>query len=68
MRTTIVIDDELLKAAEEATGLRTRSAVVEKGLKLLVKMDREIEGLNPLWEAIATEGEVRLVRKGQQPD
>lgn len=67
MRTAIVIDDELLRAAQEATGLR-RSAVVRKGLELLAKMDRKMNGLNPLWEPIDTEGEVRLVRKGQQPD
>ena len=68
MRTNIVIDDDLLAAAHEATGLKTKKAVVERGLQLLVKTGRETEALSPLWEAIDTGGEIRLVRKGGQPD
>jgi Arc/MetJ family transcription regulator len=36
MRTNIVIDDGLMRAAMRATGLETKKAVVEAGLKLLL--------------------------------
>lgn len=35
MRTNIVIDPRLMKAAQSATGLPTKKKVVEEGLKLL---------------------------------
>jgi len=37
MRTNIVIDDELMEQALKATGLPTKRAVVEEGLRLLVR-------------------------------
>ncbi len=36
MRTNIEIDDELMKQALEKTGLKTKKAVVEEGLKRLI--------------------------------
>lgn len=41
MRTNIDIDDELLAAAQRATGARTKKATVEAGLELLVRMARQ---------------------------
>ena len=38
MRTNIVIDDELMARALKVTGLKTKRAVVESGLRLLVKL------------------------------
>lgn len=38
MRTNIVLDDQLVQAAMQATGLRTKRAVVEAGLNLLVQV------------------------------
>lgn len=38
MRTNIDIDDALLSAAQKATGLKTKKATVEEGLRLLVRM------------------------------
>ena len=38
VRTNIEIDDELMRSALAATGLRTKKAVVEEALKLLVRM------------------------------
>jgi Arc/MetJ family transcription regulator len=37
MRTNIEIDDELMREAMRATGERTKRAVVERGLRLLVQ-------------------------------
>lgn len=47
MRTNIVIDDDLMTDAIKATGLSTKKEVVELGLKLLVKRNKQqaIRGL-----------------------
>lgn len=39
MRTTINLDDELLKEAEELTGVRERTALVREGLKALIERE-----------------------------
>ncbi len=41
MRTNIVIDDQLMAAAMQATGLRTKKAVVEAGLRLLIGLQAQ---------------------------
>ena len=38
MRTNIVIDDRLIQKAMRATGLSTKRAVVEAGLRLLIQV------------------------------
>lgn len=38
MRTTIVIDDKLMKDVLEMTGYKTKRQAVEEGLKLLLRM------------------------------
>ena len=38
MRTNIVIDDQLMADALKATGLQTKKAVVEQGLKTLITL------------------------------
>lgn len=47
MRTNIDIDDALMTAAQEATGLSTKRAVVEEGLRMLVRL-REQQGIRAL--------------------
>lgn len=37
MRTNVVIDDELMKSAVKLSGLKTKKAAIEEGLKLLVR-------------------------------
>lgn len=44
MRTNIVIDDKLLKETLRLTGLRTKRAVVELGLRTVVRL-RKQEGI-----------------------
>ena len=46
MRTNIVIDDLLMKEALESSGLRTKKAAVEAGLRLLVKFSRQAKVKN----------------------
>ena len=39
MRTNIDIDDDLMREAMRASGARTKRAVVERGLRLLVEIE-----------------------------
>ena len=39
MRTTLVLDDELLAKAREFTGLQEKSALVREGLKALIERE-----------------------------
>jgi Arc/MetJ family transcription regulator len=39
MRTTLSLDDDLLQAAQELTGLTEKSALVREGLKALVERE-----------------------------
>ena len=56
MRTNIEIDESLMRQATKATGLATKRAVVEEGLRLLIKVKGQ-EGIRRLrgkvdWEAM----------------
>jgi len=39
MRTTITLDDELLRRAQELSGLTKRSALVDEGLRALIQRE-----------------------------
>ena len=41
MRTNIVIDDRLMRDALRATGLKTKRAAVESGLRTLLRLSRQ---------------------------
>lgn len=41
MRTNVVIDDDLMKSALKHSGLKTKRAVIEEGLRLLVDLGRQ---------------------------
>lgn len=41
MRTNVVIDDNLMKSAIKASGLKTKKETIEEGLKLLVQLRRQ---------------------------
>jgi len=41
MRTNIIIDDELMDEAKKLSGLRTKRAVVENGLRLLIQLKKQ---------------------------
>ncbi len=38
MRTNVVLDDKLISSALEVSGLKTKKAVIEEGLKLLIQV------------------------------
>ena len=41
MRTNVVIDDQLMQDALQLSGLRTKKAAIEAGLRLLVQLSRQ---------------------------
>lgn len=41
MRTNVVIDDDLMKSALKLSGLKTKKAAIEEGLRLLVELKRQ---------------------------
>ncbi|MHB9038446.1 MAG: type II toxin-antitoxin system VapB family antitoxin [Armatimonadota bacterium] len=63
MRTNIVIDDNLIKAAQDATGLKTKKAVVEEGLRRLVRCKEQLTAIQALKGAANWEGDLREMRK-----
>ncbi|MCE5323398.1 type II toxin-antitoxin system VapB family antitoxin [bacterium] len=65
MRTNIVIDDALIKAAQEATGLKTKKAVVEEGLRRLVKCKQQLDAINALKGSADWEGDLRALRENR---
>ena len=38
MRTNVVLDEKLIQSAMEVSGLKTKKATIEEGLKLLVQV------------------------------
>ena len=57
MRTNIVIDDELMRKALEVTGLSTKRAVVDAGLRLLVQVKAQT-GVRSLRGKVSWEGDL----------
>jgi Arc/MetJ family transcription regulator len=43
MRTNIDIDDRLIAEAQQITGVKTKKETVEKGLELLISINRQTE-------------------------
>ncbi len=64
MRTNIVIDDRLIERALRATGLKTKRAAVEAGLKLLIDVKGQA-GIRRLRGTVAWEGNLSEMRAGR---
>jgi Arc/MetJ family transcription regulator len=65
MRTNIEIDDRLLSQAMAATGLSTKRATVEEGLRLLVRLRRQTRALAELG-GLGWEGDLDSMRRGRR--
>ncbi len=61
MRTNIVIDDRLIREAMKASGLPTKRAAVEAGLRLLVQVKAQ-GGIRRLRGRVAWEGNLAAMR------
>lgn len=66
MRTNIEIDDELLAKAMTASGLPTKRATVEEGLRLLVRVRKQARALAEL-QGLGWEGDLDEMRQGRLP-
>lgn len=64
MRTNILIDDRLMQAALKASGLGTKRAVVEAGLRLLVQVKAQV-GIRRLRGKVGWEGDLKALRAGR---
>jgi Arc/MetJ family transcription regulator len=64
MRTAIVIDKSLMRQAMQATGLLTKKAVVEEGLRLLIKVKGQ-ESMRLRGKIVFDSG-TRQLEKGEQ--
>jgi Arc/MetJ family transcription regulator len=64
MRTNIEIDDQLMQQAMRSTGARTKKAVVEAGLRLLVKIHAQT-GIRQLRGKIQWQGDLNESRQGR---
>ena len=64
MRTNIDIDDELMAAAQLASGLPTKEAAVEAGLQLLVRLKAQ-EDILALAGKVTWRGDLDESREGR---
>ena len=67
VRTNIEIDDDLMAAALRATGLKTKRAAVEEGLRLLVKL-RSQQQVDRHFGKLRWEGDLERRRLGRGAD
>jgi Arc/MetJ family transcription regulator len=65
MRTNIDIDDDLLEEALRLTGLKTKKAVVEQGLRTLVRLKRQ-EDILSLVGKVRWEGDLDESRRDRE--
>ena len=64
MRINIVIDDELMNEAMTLSQIRTKKAVVETGLKLLVQIKKQ-EKIKTLRGKLKWDGDLNAMRLDQ---
>jgi Arc/MetJ family transcription regulator len=64
MRTNIEIDDQLVSKATRSSGARTKKAVVEAGLRLLLKTHSQI-AIRKLRGKVQWEGDLNESRLGR---
>ena len=63
MRTTIDIDDRLMRQAMRSSGARTKRAAVEAGLRLLIQTRRQ-KSVRRLRGKVVWEGDLEISRLG----
>lgn len=62
MRTNIEIDDELMNQALQLSGLKTKRAVVEEALKVLIRLNEQGQ-IEDLFGALHWEGDLNTLRE-----
>jgi Arc/MetJ family transcription regulator len=64
MRTNIEIEESLIKEAMKASGLTTKKATVEEGLRLIISLKKQ-EGIKSLRGKVKWEGDLDQMRTDQ---
>jgi Arc/MetJ family transcription regulator len=64
MRTNIVLDDKLVARAQELTGLKTKRAVVEEALRVMIRLKEQAQVRN-LRGKLSWEGDLDEMREGR---
>ena len=64
MRTNIEIDDKLMAEALRLTGLPTKRAAVEEGLRLMIRVRKQARALKAL-RGLGWEGDLDEMRQGR---
>lgn len=62
VRTNIVIDDQLMKQAQAAAGVKTKREAVEQGLKALITLQKQQE-IRGLRGKLKWEGDLDAMRR-----
>jgi Arc/MetJ family transcription regulator len=62
MRTNIVIDEQLMKQAQAASGAKTKRETVEQGLKALITLQKQRE-IRSLRGKLKWEGDLDAMRR-----
>jgi Arc/MetJ family transcription regulator len=65
MRTNINVNDDLLAEAMQLSGLKTKKAVVEEGLRQLIRLQRQA-GIRSLRGKLKWEGNLEESRLGRR--
>lgn len=65
VRTNIEIDDELMRQGLAASGLRTKRAVVEEELRLLLRLKRQ-EQIGAAFGALPWDGDLDAMRRDRR--
>ena len=61
MRTNIVLDDKLVREALKVSGLKTKRAVVDAGLRLLIQVNAQTR-IRRLRGRVGFEGDLATIR------
>lgn len=67
MRTNIEIEDDLMDEALRRSGLPTKRAAVEEGLRLLIQTKRQ-SGIRRLRGKVHWDDDLNAMRRGHAPD
>jgi len=64
MKTSIAVDDDLVKTAMAATGAKTKVAAVEAALRMLIKVKAQV-GIRELWGTVEFESQTHDIAGGR---
>ena len=67
MRTNIEIDDDLIKEAQQLSGLKTKRSVVDAALRMFVRVQHQKDILQ-LAGKVKWEGDLDAMREGREVD